>query len=280
MLDELGMGGFVKSLPSMMNNIMFTLVIIFGMCIFAGMILWIIYQKSFNRKVRIRKIVNGRSIIKDDMAKPVKDEKGVLWWKLKNEKDKKRRLMPAPPSDAIDINTDGKEVVEVYYNDTGDYIFCKDKARVAELPKDLFKNIPDEYQHIEDTEAREVAIHKWKDTVLGDWKKDNGVVEAFQPFTTQQRVLTVNAVMDAEERRGKNIWKDLPQLAALSALVIIVVSLMIFWGDLAKPVLDAKQMDTLQLQMMQEISTTQSEIRNEIQTLKSNQPTNAPAAPN
>ena len=60
----------------------------------------------------------------------------------------------------------------------------------------------------------------------------------FEPLTTSQRSILVGQIRKAEARK-KQGWKDvLVPIVALGALVLLVVSLMVFWGDLAKPVLE------------------------------------------
>lgn len=70
------------------------------------------------------------------------------------------------------------------------------------------------------------------------WIKDDAIVKEFQPITTEERDFLINNFQRAEKRRGKKWTDQLPVLAGLGALVIIVVCLMIFWGDMAKPILE------------------------------------------
>jgi len=275
MLDNLT--SITTQIPAITSQIVNTMFIILGIIIFVGILVYILYIKSFKKEVIIRELINGRVIIKRDKARTKKDKKGVMWWQLREEKDKDKKFMPVPPAGVIDIDAKGKEFVEVYRTENGMYIFLKDMCRVAEIPKDLLKGVPEEFLNIQDTEKREKAIREWKEFRIAEWKREKGVVEAFQPFTTQQRVLTVNSIMDAQERRGNSMWENIPQLAALGALVIIVVCLMIFWADIAKPVIEAKEMSTSQLSMMKEIVQTQKDMALDIQTFKSEQTPNKKA---
>lgn len=61
---------------------------------------------------------------------------------------------------------------------------------------------------------------------------------SFDALTTNQRISLVNQTVKAFARKQKTLSEILAQYAAMGALVIIVVSLFIFYGDIAKPVLD------------------------------------------
>ena len=88
-----------------------------------GVIGFIWYVLSFKFKIRVRESVKGRTIIKDDRAKIVKDKRtGSIYWKLL----KYKRRIPEPPSDCVDISVKGKKLVE--YFRTGDDQFIPIKV--------------------------------------------------------------------------------------------------------------------------------------------------------
>lgn len=265
MLEDL-----VAQIPNVLNQVVNALWWIIGLVAFGAVLLWIINILSYNKNVIVREIINNKVVIVEDKGRLVKDKKGVAWWKLKKEKIKDRKFMPCPPPSCIDITRRGKEFVEVYRIDSS-YIFAKDEARVAEIPREIFDNMPDDVLENCAPEDRDKKIKTWKDNVLGEWKRKNGVVEAFRPFSTQQRVLTINALIDAEERRGKNLWANLPQLAAIGGVVIIAVCLMIFWSDMAQPVIEAHNIRNAQMTLENEQLQLIKEIKNDIQLVKADQ---------
>ena len=81
------------------------------------------YILSFKLKIRVRESVKGRTIIKDDVAKVVRDKRtGSVYWKLL----KYKRRIPEPPSDCVDITVKGRKLVE--YFRTGDDQFIPIKV--------------------------------------------------------------------------------------------------------------------------------------------------------
>jgi len=113
---------------------------------------------------------------------------------------KTKLTLPIPHQDAIDIDTKGKKCVELYLNQKGEPFWIKDNTKLS----------------------------------------DNGNIinGEFEPLETGERDLLITRIERAQERKGKG-WKDqIVPLAALGAIVILVVCLMVFWGDLAKPVLE------------------------------------------
>jgi hypothetical protein len=69
----------------------------------------------------------------------------------------------------------------------------------------------------------------------------NTQLNAFEPYTTKQRHIFSHQLKKAFERRTKS-WKDLiVPITAIVGFVVIVVSLMVFYGDMAKPLLEMGQ---------------------------------------
>lgn len=66
----------------------------------------------------------------------------------------------------------------------------------------------------------------------------NTQIKAFEPYTTKQRHIFTHQLKKAFDRRTKS-WKDLIiPITAMVGFVVIVVSLMVFYADMAKPLLD------------------------------------------
>lgn len=88
-------------------------------------------------------------------------------------------------------------------------------------------------------------------------------VKPFQPMTTKQRHIFMHQLKKAHERRTKT-WKDVVvPITAIVGLVTIVVSLMIFYGDIAKPVLDmGQQQAAMQKEMTHTVEILQEIIQN------------------
>ena len=98
--------------------------------IFGAVIFYFVSIKKYNIKVRIRDVVDGRTIIIDDVAKEITDKDGVTYWKFLKTKDNERRLRPPNKDElkAVDIDRTGKKIVEVYKTGMGQYEYLQDKA--------------------------------------------------------------------------------------------------------------------------------------------------------
>lgn len=75
---------------------------------------------------------------------------------------------------------------------------------------------------------------------------DKAEVKSFEPLTTNQRLLLINQIKKAQSRKTQSWKENLPQMVFAGAVVIILVSMMVFWGDIAAPALSAgSQMQTI-----------------------------------
>lgn len=180
---------------------------------------WVWFLMGYKHRVTIKELVKGRKSIIHDRARDFKDKEGVSWWKLQKEKNKLLRLIPIPPSGAIELDKKGRKCIEAYRLETGEIVYIED--RNTEQKIDL---------------------------------------EALQPLTTKQRLILINNIERAQKRRGKTLLENLPMLVGIGAIVVLIIALLVFWGDLAKPVLEAR---TQQI-VMQELQKEQLEIIKDI----------------
>ena len=101
---------------------------------------------------------------------------------------------------------------------------------------------------------------------LSDQEK---IPDSFKPFTTQQRLIMTSQIRKAEEKRRKNWTEHLPAIAAIGGVVVIVVCLMIFYADMAEPLLQmGKTVNHNQELRNQELKIIQ-EMERDIQIIKS-----------
>lgn len=238
----------VSGLPSLFGNLYNTVLILIGLGAIVFIFLMIKKMGEFKHKFRVKEVVNGRKIIIDDRAKDHIDDKGVKYWKLMRLKD----IIDVPPPEAIDITDKGVKCVEAYKTETGEYQYLTDIGKIAEVPKNIAE--------IKDTKKRNEKIE--------EWKKRNNVVEAYQPLTTKQRLILINQIKKAHERRTKR-WQDvLPQIVSVGALVVIILALMIFWGELAQPVLTMKNKQVQHDKLIKEQMEIMRDIKNDVQRIE------------
>jgi len=134
--------------------------------------------------------------------------------------------------------------------------------------KDKLPLPPPEVIDIDNKGKRVVEVYR---TEKGEhfWVHDNHIVKDFQPITTEERAFLINSYKRSEERRGKKWTEHLPMLAGLAALVLIVICLMVFYNDMAKPLLEMGEKynanKELDLQILQEVKY----LKDDVQVLKS-----------
>jgi hypothetical protein len=263
---------YTAQIPNILNNLIFGLWVFLGIALVIGFAVYMFYIKSFKYELVVKDVVKGNLIIRKRKCREYKDEKNVTWWIINKERDKQKRKLEVPPDSVLKLTEDGKQYAECYKTKNGGYIWIKDEGNFADIMDDVHDRIPEELFRISDPEEREKAIKEWKDNISMRWIKEHPkVVDALKhmtPFTTQNRVLLVEQIAEAEERRGKNLWANIPQITAIAGFVIIIVALMVFWGDIAKPVIEAKKISGEQLQMMKDITEMQKDMKLQIQTIK------------
>lgn len=227
------------------------LLIIIILLVLGGLGYYIYWIKQFKHKFRIKQVTHGRKIIIDDKARELKGKDGGLYWQLFKSKDK----LTIPPVEAIELDHKGRKCVEAYKLETGDYIYSKDLNDAKEIPESLLK--------IENLTERKNKIKSWV--------QENNVIHSKEPLTTTQRMILINQIVKAQLKKTKT-WQDyLLPVAALGSVVIIVVSLMIFYGDMAKPLLNMadktnknEELHLKQWQIIQEIERDVQIIKSEV----------------
>lgn len=230
------------------TQIVDVLLIVVVVVIVLGVLAFFMFLTKFNKKVRLRYIINGNKHILDTVAREVKDRNGITWWQTL----KKQKKFPLPPGEAIYLNTKGQKCVEAYVTENDDMVWIKDHNTTMEPPAELFENPPKElFQKINaDVEEKKITeeearimrdkeLKRWKNEKRKEWLKENNVVESFQPFTTNQRTILVNSTMKAVSRRKKGWGDKIVQLATVGILGLVIIAGMVMWGDMAEPVLKA-----------------------------------------
>jgi len=66
---------------------------------------------------------------------------------------------------------------------------------------------------------------------------DKDKVEGFQPLTTKQRAILVGQTIKAHARGRTNWTQHIPLIAGLSTLVLIILIVLLFWGEAMQPMM-------------------------------------------
>ena len=207
----------------------------------AWAIIWFMNKLIFNHKVRIIEL--GKQNLELDFKARNYNKDGVLYWQLDKERNKELKNMPVPPVGSINIAKRGKKSITVFRTPTGEYIFLgRDEVNLNKIP-DLNIGMPKEILELKDEAKKQALIKKYQQIKLREWKINNkGILLAgtHQPFTSKQRMVIVNNFEKAKTRKGFSLKEHIPTMVSMGALVIIIICLFIFWGDIAKPAITSK----------------------------------------
>jgi len=233
-----------------MDPVIITLIVC-SVGLLAMVLYFIWFNRNYNIKVIVREVTNNRKIIREDRGRLYVDSDGVEKLKLLRQ----RVSVATPPSEAFEINNKGKRFIEMYKQGDREFQFLVDKSKLNTA---------------ETINAQVLKANKSTDSdkVLKANKSNDS---DFAHLRTNQRIALVNQIIKAHSRRKKS-WQDiLIQTAPIFAVVVIVVMLMIFWADLAEPLLQmgdklasisSQQHETQQLinQILQQEQLIPSEI--------------------
>ena len=259
LLQDIGLQGSVN-VAGTANQVYSWLLIIFMLLVIFGILFFIFFVKQFKHTMILKKLTaNGRKIFYFDKFREFMDADKVIWWQLL----KLKRTIPVGPAEVIEPNSKGKMVVEAYLTPTGDIIYSKDECKSLDPP--------DTIMQIKDPKAREKKIQ--------EWQEEHRIVSANQPYTTNHRLILINQHKKALARRTKK-WQDyiLP-IAGIAAVTILVVCLMIFYGDIAKPVLDMGDRVNTNQNLYNEQLRIMQEMQQDIQIIRDEQTGRSSEAP-
>ena len=223
-------------------------VLLFG-AIFVLFGYYFLVVAKYKHKVRVKEICNGRMVITDVKAKEHKDKDKNITWKL----SKFRREIPVPSNEVIEIDSKGKKLIEIYLTETGEVFFAQDKAKIIPYPQTILD--------IKDLNDREIKKL--------EWMKLNNKITPYEPYGTEHRYFQINQTKKADAMRKKSWQEHIPLITSMMALVLIIAMLLIFYGEIAAPVLEAREIGLSELQIKQEMLILMETIQGDIQVIKS-----------
>ena len=232
---------------------------------------WFLNKLLFKHKVRV--IDLGKQNLELDFKARNYNKEGVLYWQLDKERSKELKNIPVPPAGAIHIAKRGKKSVEAIRTPTGEYIFLERDITLLKLP-DLNEGLPKEIKEQKDEVKKSVLTKKYQAIKLKEWKlKNKGIIleGCYQPFSSKQRMVIVNNFEKAKARKGFSLKEHVPMMVSIGALVILIVALFIFWGDIAQPALTSKAMTINIVETQKETIEILREIKLGVQTIESEQ---------
>lgn len=220
--DFLDIGGFLSSTANSASSWVYP-VIWTAILIVLGVFAW--WYLQHRHRVSLRLLTSYGSVPFNDKAREIKVD-NVLFWKLLKRKD----IIPIPPKKSL--NSIGRDLfgkqkwnAELYWSEEDGYIPIYDSVN-----KD---NLHDKIRILESNDSGEEIF----------------VDKPFLPFTPQQRALFIGQLRKAEQMRKKTLWEVLQNIAVPMTLALIVVMMLVFWEDIAKP---AQEMGSLNVQMQEQ----------------------------
>ena len=213
-LNSLGMGGDPTAMvASATGSITTVIMIILISAVLIGIFWFALWFNSFKIHVIIREATHKRRYITSDKAK-IKNLDGVEYYYLRS----RRVYLNIPPVEALEITRKGRYFCEAYHD--------------GEAGKNTG------YKWITDITDDLLSVSKGKDKE----EDDSSIVDPFKPLSTQRQSALVNRIRRAEARKGKSLLENIMPIVQTMAIVIMVISIFLFYGELTKANTNAMEM--------------------------------------
>lgn len=89
----------------------------------------------------------------------------------------------------------------------------------------------------------------------------------YRPLTTGDREFYINELRIAEERRGMDWVQHMPMIAGFSFLIIMLVIVLVFWGDIMQPAINAQQTSASMMKTAGDITQRQAQIMEDLREI-------------
>lgn len=227
-----------RALPYIMG---FIILVIIG--------LWFYFDKQYNKKVVLFKIVGDGFRLITDRAKLIKDSNGVPFWKLKTLKVK-----ADVPNDNCMVASKGGETAFGYITSTGQITWAAPEYHPDKLMR---------------------KVHEKGETSLdAEEVKHYDFLKTFRPITTTQRASLAYQIEQAKLEVKLNWQQHLPLIISGVVLLLVMVVFMMFFGKVMEPIISAAEVVNSGKQVDLEIVETLERINQRLQVLDGDLPVN------
>lgn len=236
-IDGLGSGLAVAG-QNAGQAVWLVLAIVLSVAALGGAIWFVVWFTSFKHKVVIREITgrDGHYLMLEDRAKR-RIRGGSEFWKLR----RRRALVPAPPSEAIQVTHKGR-----YY---------------AECAHHEKSGLDSGYTWITPS----------KDPLSGDYVINQ---------TQEERALLADRLRRAADRKSMRTIDAIMQFAGMFFVLVIVISILAFFGDISQNVNQASKETAVVLQRVQEVSKNQADFQEQLNAMLATMECSPPAPVN
>ena len=231
------------------NIIMNLIWILLGAAVLGGGLFYFAVIKKYKHKVRVKEICDNTTIVTDVMAREKRDKDGSVTWYL----TKFKKHFPIPPNECIEIDTKGRKTVVMYLTETGEGFYGKDESKLLPLPKSIIEE--------KDEDKKELLTTEWTKLHQG--------IKSYEPYTGENRYFLINQDKKAASMRKKSWQEQLPLIAGMMSSVLVVVMLMIFWGDIAAPALEGQKLQQATIDTQLIVVQELRDLKQDIQVIKS-----------
>lgn len=231
-----------------------------GLFVLMGVVIMgFVMVSMFTHRLRIRDPIRKDTYITDLWVWEKKDkDTGIIYWQWG-----KKIKTPKPPIEAINVGKRGRKFAEAYQLSADELVWITDKGikiiekQVEVIGKDG-KPLMIDGKPVTRKEMQIVDL-------VPDEKEEGKViykfVDTFKPYTAVQRETLIAQHKKADDiKRNKWTADKIVTITAIGALVMMVVCLMIFWGDIAKPALQAQSVATKQMQINSDVADKQARL--------------------
>lgn len=232
------------------------LIIVFTL-VFGAIIIYFILVWKRSHRLRVRDSLNRKAYVNDYWIFEKKDRSsGVMYWV--SVLGKRTLKTPKPPNKAIEIGRGGRKFAECYRVSEDEFIWVTDEG---------------------------ISIREWIDEhgetqrEYVDVGKDGTytTIDSFKPFSVVQRESIITQFKKAQEMRSKRWTADkIVAMTSIIGLVMLIIMLMVFWSDLAAPIVKADERITAREQRLYSL---EQRLCDEIKGVVKDKPQDIPPQP-
>jgi len=217
--------GMATGAISVVGYVVMTILILLAV----GVIAYFIYDtQQYNIKVIIKRLTNNKKKIRITKAKKYIDKydssEGLMVRGIKKPFNK----IDLPPSEAIEVQENGKDVVTMYELPEHGLIYQVDNVNK------IINKLPD----------------GWKIDDLGDVydkqgnrKEDTIIDYELKPLTAGHRSVLRDNIIRAEARRKPKFQDYIMPIAGVTSLIMILLIVLLFSNNLAEPMLESQKLN-------------------------------------
>jgi len=152
-----------------------------------------------------------------------------------------------------------------------------DKSRWWKLKKEKNKNLKllevpsGECIEIDNKGRKNVVVYRDSTGSVkfaNDGTVDLKQIKNWHPVTSEDRVVMINQIKKAENRKGKDWKQNMPMFVGGFMLLIVIVLAFVFIEDVAKPFIESKELQLEQQEIMLEQTELLKDLKSNVQTLE------------